>query len=97
MCLFDTVVLVIVYIQPPVMGVLLALRFRPGLIDTAWWARSLGIRQRQKSTRFFECAAYSRLSGWVRYGTQSLALCAVFLLYDVDLVFFFTEVTAFEQ
>ena len=55
------------------------------------------MRRRLKSTRFFECAAYARLVGWLRYGTQGLALCAVFLIYDVDLVFFFAEVTTFDQ
>jgi len=33
----------------------------------------------------------------LRYGTPALALCAVFLLYDVDLIFFFAEMTCYEQ
>jgi NADH:ubiquinone oxidoreductase subunit 3 (subunit A) len=44
--------------------------------------------------RFFECAAYARLLGQLRYDLQVLALCAVFLLYDVDLVFFLAEATS---
>ena len=56
-----------------------------------------GVRQRLRSTRFFECAAYSRLVGWLRYGTQGLALCAVFLIYDLDLIFFFAEMSAYDH
>ncbi len=56
-----------------------------------------GVRQRLRSTRFFECAAYSRLVGWLRYGTQGLALCAVFLIYDLDLIFFFAEMSTYDH
>jgi hypothetical protein len=93
----DLSLLVLVYAQPPVLGLLLVFAFWSRLTDTAWLAQYFGVRRRLKSTRFFECAAYSRLVGWLRYGTQGLALCAVFLIYDVDLIFFFTEATAFDQ
>jgi len=93
----DLVVVVLVYAQPPLLGLILMFAVWARLTDSAWLAQSLGVRQRLRSTRFFECAAYSRLVGWLRYGTQGLALCAVFLIYDVDLVFFFAEATMFEQ
>ncbi len=93
----DLCLLVLVYAQPPILGILLIFALWARLTDTAWLSQQLGIRRRLRSTRFFECAAYSRLIGWLRYGTQGLALCAVFLIYDVDLIFFFAEVTTFEQ
>jgi hypothetical protein len=96
MCLSDLSVLAVVYAQPPLLGLLLATTLRPGLLSSAWLSRYLGVRQRTRSTRFFECAAYARLTGWLRYGTQSLGFCALFLLYDLDLIFFFAEMTAVE-
>ena len=93
----DLLVQLIVYLQPPLLGLLLTFALRPSLVDAAWFSRYAGARQRFRSTRFFECASYARLTGWLRYGTQSLALCAVFLLYDIDLVFFFAEMTTYDQ
>ena len=92
----DTILLVIVYTQPFIMGLLVLIASRPRLSVFYWTTRNVSTRHHAKGTRFFECAAYPRLTGWLRYGTQGLALCAVFLLYDLDLVFFFSEVTNFE-
>lgn len=52
---------------------------------------------RHRSTRFFECAAYARLLSSFRYGTQALGLAVLFLLYDVDLIFFMSEVLFYEE
>lgn len=51
------------YAQPPLLGVILALSLFYRLIDVTWFTRILATRRRLKSTRFFECAAYSRLVG----------------------------------
>ena len=91
----DLLIVLLVYAQPPLLGLLLAMVIRPALVDAAWFSRYMGARQRFRSTRFFECASYARLTGWLRYGTQSLALCAVFLIYDIDLVFFFAEMITY--
>jgi NADH:ubiquinone oxidoreductase subunit 3 (subunit A) len=85
------------YIQPVWLGLLLFISWRTVLLDTLWFAGATALRQRLRSTRFFECAAYSRLNGWLRYSTQALGLGVLFILYDVDLIFFFAEVTHFEQ
>jgi hypothetical protein len=59
----DLLIQLVVYLQPPLLGLILALAIRPALIDSVWFSRVFGVRQRYKSTRFFECAAYSRLVG----------------------------------
>lgn len=93
MATLDLIVGVLVLVQPPlVLAALVASTFRRHGI----WAgrlRSPGARNRLRSARFFECAAYPRLTGWLRFSTQGLAFCGLFLLYDLDLVFFFSEAT----
>jgi|LauGreDrversion4_2_1035121.scaffolds.fasta_scaffold88720_3 NADH:ubiquinone oxidoreductase subunit 3 (subunit A) len=89
--------IMLAYVQPVVIGLLLCLSWRIVLVDVLWFVGATALRQRLRSTRFFECAAYSRLGGWLRYSTQALGLVALFLLYDVDLLFFFSEVTHYEQ
>jgi NADH:ubiquinone oxidoreductase subunit 3 (subunit A) len=57
----------------------------------------MGVRQRLRNVRFFECAAVPRLVGTLRYNIQGLAFCGLFLIYDVDLVFFFAEGLMYEM
>jgi len=92
----ETVLIIAVYSQPLILGLLMVCATRPRATLFAGLARNLGSRYRLRGARFFECAAYPRLVGWLRFGTQALTLCAFFLLYDLDLVFFFSEVTHFE-
>jgi NADH:ubiquinone oxidoreductase subunit 3 (subunit A) len=85
--------LLLLYAQPSVLGLALFVLARPGLLGWAADAQLRGVRKRLRAVRFFECAAYARLAGRLRYGLQVLSLCAVFVLYDLDLVFFFAEAT----
>ena len=93
---FELVLLVFCYAQPPIMGFVLFLLARPALISRALAFQLRGVRKRQKSVRFFECAVYARLIGHLRYDIQILAFCALFIIYDVDLVFFLAEATHYE-
>ena len=93
---FELALVVLCYAQPPILGFILFMVARPALISRALFLQLRGVRKRQKSVRFFECAVYSRLIGHLRYDLQVLAFCAVFIIYDVDLVFFLAEVTHYE-
>jgi hypothetical protein len=92
MLTLDFLVFFVMVAQPMCLGSLLFAIARQRLLSgLGWGARNLGPRLRLRGTRFFECAAYPRLQGVVRYQTQALALCGVFLIYDLDLLFFFPE------
>jgi len=82
--------------QPMLLALLLFLLTHQGVFTGNLFFKVLGVRQRSKSVRFFECAAYSRLVGHLRYNLQALSLLAVFVIYDVDLFFFVAEVITFD-
>lgn len=65
---------------------------RQGLFPKALYTTLRAARRRFKNVRFFECGAYARLIGSLRYDVQALSFVVVFVLYDVDLFFFFSEV-----
>lgn len=88
----DLAVLIFCYFQPPFLGFVLFMIARQGLINKALFSQFRASRKRLKNVRFFECSAYSRLVGGLRYDVQALSFAVVFILYDVDLFFFFTEV-----
>lgn len=83
-----------IYIQPPFIGLLLFGLTRQSLSNQSLFSHLRAARKRFKGVRFFECAAYPRLLGRLRYDLQALSLAVVFLIYDVDLLFFFSEVYA---
>ncbi len=92
----DFVLTVLVFIQPMLLALLLFLLTHRGIFTANFFFKALGLRQHSKSIRFFECAAYSRLVGHLRYNLQALSLLAVFIIYDVDLFFFIAEVLTFD-
>lgn len=58
--------------------------------------RNVSTRLRLRGVRFFECASYPRRQEGLRYQSQVTPLMAVFLIYDLDLIFFFADVLVFE-
>ena len=92
----DFYINLLVMTQPALLGLLLFLISRQGIFVNNFIFKNLGLRHHNKSLRFFECAAYSRLVGHLRYNIQALSLLAVFIIYDIDLFFFITEVLTFD-
>jgi NADH:ubiquinone oxidoreductase subunit 3 (subunit A) len=91
----ELVVLALILCQPPIIGYALYLIARPTLQARPLLLQLRGVRRRLKSVRFFECAAYSRLNGKLQYDVHALSLCALFILYDIDLLFFFLDATTY--
>jgi NADH:ubiquinone oxidoreductase subunit 3 (subunit A) len=48
-------------------------------------------RTRPSSLRMFECSSNGRLTSRVSISLNSLGVCLAFVLYDIDLFFFFAE------
>jgi NADH:ubiquinone oxidoreductase subunit 3 (subunit A) len=69
---------------------------RQGLSTTPYFSWLTGARRHRKNARFFECAARPRLLGFFTYEVPLLAFCALFVLYDADLLFFLPEIAAGE-
>jgi len=88
----DLAFLLFCYMQPPILGFILFMVARQGLINKALFSYQRAARKRFKNVRFFECGVYSRLLGALRYDLQALSFTVMFVLYDVDLFFFFSEV-----
>lgn len=72
--------------------ILLALSILSRVNSSLLYQRSWSNRKHIKTSRFFECAAYSRLNSQFRYDIQTLGIFAAFIIYDVDLIFFIPEV-----
>jgi NADH:ubiquinone oxidoreductase subunit 3 (subunit A) len=96
MLTWEFVLIVVTLIQPPIVGLLLLGLTRLSLISTSFGSFTKTTRRRLYSAKFFECAAHPRLLHAAHYDIVAISLCVVFVLYDVDLVFFFVEAVCFE-
>lgn len=94
--------LVFLYLQPPFVGLLLFVLGYRRLILSANFAVIGLLRQRRPGVRVFECAVAGRL-GVAGAGAQGglegpyQAFIALFLLYDLDFLFFLSEATFYHH
>jgi NADH:ubiquinone oxidoreductase subunit 3 (subunit A) len=93
----EFILAVCMFSQPPFFGFLFFIVARAGVTSRFFFSYLKTTRKRFKSVKFFECAVYSRLVNSIQYDINVLSFCILFILYDVDLIFFFTEVTNFEN
>jgi NADH:ubiquinone oxidoreductase subunit 3 (subunit A) len=85
------------FVQPPIFGFIFFALSRSGVAAKFFFSFLRATRVRYKSVKFFECAVYSRLVNSIQYDIFVLSFCILFILYDVDLIFFFTEVVCYES
>lgn len=89
---FDFSLMLIFYVQPPVLAYVIFLLTRNFIFNFSWFENLSFIKKKRKSIKFFECSVYSRLINYYQYDIHCLIFCVLFILYDVDLIFFFSEV-----
>jgi NADH:ubiquinone oxidoreductase subunit 3 (subunit A) len=92
----DIVVFFLIYLQPLIIGFFMVCALRQGLSTAPYFSWLVGARRHRKNARFFECAARPRLLSLFTYELPFLAFCALFILYDADLLFFLPEIVAGE-
>lgn len=94
--------LILLYLQPPFVGLLLfVLGYRRLILSTNFSVIGL-LRQRRPGVRAFECAVAGRLGVSSSGGQGGLegpyqAFIALFLLYDLDFLFFLSEATFYHH
>jgi NADH:ubiquinone oxidoreductase subunit 3 (subunit A) len=92
----DVALFCFIYLQPSVLAIILASIVYRGLSIAPYFNWFVGSKHRRKGVRFFECAARPRLLALFTYEVPFLTFCALFILYDADLMFFLPEVIAGE-
>lgn len=90
----DFALVALLYAQPPFLFLLLVTCLSRRALAWVASGQQRGLRKRLLGVRFFECATRGRLHGSFRYDTSALALFVLFIVYDVDFFFLFSETTA---
>lgn len=92
----DLLIIMFCLLQPPFIGFLLFSITKQGLLSKQIFNHLRFVRKKFKSARYFECASAPRLVGRLSYDIQVLSFVLIFIVYDVDLIMFYSEATAFE-
>jgi NADH:ubiquinone oxidoreductase subunit 3 (subunit A) len=93
----EFMIAVLMLAQPPFFGFIFFAISRTGITSRYLFSYFKTTRKRFKSVKFFECAVYSRLINSIQYDIFVLSLCILFILYDVDLIFFFPEAVNYDS
>ncbi len=89
----ETFLVLCLYFQPIFFCFLFFLFFKRGLLYRTLFLQVYSARRRYKTLRFFECAAYARQLSNLQLDLPVLALAVLYVIYDVDVLFFFIETT----
>lgn len=87
----DFIVMILSYIQPPIIAYVIFCLTKSFIFNSSWFEQLFFIRKKRKSIKFFECSVFSRLINYYQYDIHTIIFCLLFILYDVDLLFFFSE------
>jgi hypothetical protein len=90
----DCLLLLFVLAQPHLLTTVAMVVGRLRALALVWAEWVVLLRSRSRGIRFFECSAITRQLGLLRYSNVSTGLCVLFVLYDLDLLFFFAEMVA---
>lgn len=92
----DILFLIFCLLQPPFIGMLLFSLTKQGLLNKQVFSQVRFMRKKLKGSRYFECATQPRLIGRLTYDIQVLSFILIFIVYDVDLIIFFSEIVAYD-
>ena len=92
---FDLIIIIISAIQPLIIGFLVLLSIKNYFYNFFFFKYYNNLRIKTITTKLYECSTYSKLTTKYSYNIYTLSSCIMFLVYDVDLIFFFSETTTF--
>lgn len=92
---FDLIIIILASVQPLLIGLLVTFSFNNIFFNSKFYKYYNNIRNKTTTTKLYECSTYSRLNNKYTYGVQTISMCLAYIIYDVDVIFFFSESTQF--
>ena len=87
----DFFIICICYLQPVIISYFIFNMTKNSVFLYSWFEQITFIKKKKKSVKFFECASYSRRFSVFQFDIHYIIFCVIFIVYDVDLVFFISE------
>lgn len=89
----DFIIIILSSVQPLIIGLIVTISFNNMFFNSKFYKYYNNLRNKTTTTKLYECSTYSRLNNKYTYSIQTVSMCLAYLIYDVDIVFFFSEST----
>lgn len=89
----DLLIIILASVQPLIIGLIVTLSINNLFYNSKFYKYYNNIRSKTTTTKLYECSTYSRLNNNFTYSIQTASMCLAYLIYDVDVIFFFSEST----
>jgi len=91
----DLFFIILACLQPFLIGLLVICSFNSFFYNIFFFTIYNNLRSKVINLKLYECATNSRLNSKFIYNIYNLSTCVLFIVYDVDLIFFLAEFTNF--
>ena len=91
MITFDLCLGILCTAQPMLLLIIIFIIKKSGIWRVNWFGRFRNSRREVFDVKFYECASTPKNLLTLGYDISTLTFCAMFLIYDLDLIFFLTE------
>lgn len=92
---YDMFIIILASVQPLIVGFLVIFSIKNYFYSFFFYRYYNAIRVKTITTKLYECSTYSKLTSKYSYSIYTLSSCVMFIVYDVDLIFFFSETNSF--
>lgn len=92
---FDLLIIILASVQPLIIGFLVLFSIKNYFYNFFFFKYYNAHRVKTITTKLYECSTYSKLTSKYTYSIYTLSSCIMFIVYDVDLIFFFSETNSF--
>lgn len=90
----EFVLLITANLQLVILLGLLYFKVPSSFFTFSWLKRLKGQKNERRGGKFYECSVRPRLVTKVQYNLPILGFCVLFIIYDVDLIFFMPMVVS---
>jgi NADH:ubiquinone oxidoreductase subunit 3 (subunit A) len=89
----DNFILVLSSVQPIIIGNIVVFGLGKVYNKSDVLSSIGGVKVKSLNSRIYECGSYTKSNNLLHYSLNTIELLLSYLIYDVDLIFFFSEVT----
>lgn len=93
MSYFDLIIVIIACFQPIIIGFVVTIGISQVTLSFSVFKKLSAHKSKVTSTRLYECSTNYRLAHFVIFELNAIALVLLYLIYDVDFMFFLAETT----
>lgn len=95
--LSDLYISIVMLFLPFFLFIVMFILFKKSILLFPWLGSFYNEKKKRINLKFFECSSFSKSISYFQYDLHCFIFCFLFILYDVDMVFFISETIFFNK